>query len=142
MLKVLFIIGQNGKWYVHNIQQLRCNLPLQLMLRMIGLAIPLSPPTDEQQHRHRIHALVRKAYQGIERIAHAAVLHIDQRNFPAGKIMPGRNSYGVPFVCRNDVPLSAIRQSMVAETIQVGIRNPRKEGYAIPLQNLKHPELI
>ena len=127
---------------MHQLQQARGDLPLQPVLRVVRFRVALSPPADQQDHRHRVDRRIRQAGQRVHSVSLPAVLHIHQRDLPAGKVVSRRDGHRVALVGRDHVPLRAARQRVVAETVQVGIRNAGKECNSVPGQFLKNLILI
>ena len=127
---------------MEQVKQPCSDLPLQLMLRMIWLCISLPAPADQQQHRDGIHIFICEACNGIDCISLTAVLHIDQRDLFRSQIMACGKSHCISFICRDHISVSAVRQGIIAETIQIAVRNTCKIRYPMLCQTIKYFLLI
>ena len=140
--KGFVIVLEDGIRDVHHVQEAGRDLPLQPVLRMIGFCVPLPAPADEEQHGDGVDRLIHEGGKRIDRVAHPAVLHVDEWDLFRGEVVAGGDSDGISLICGNDVARGEIRQGVVAEAVQVGIRHAGEVGHAVCGEGLKNAFLV
>ena len=106
------------------VQNVHGNLALFDVLWLVMHAGP-APPAHQKHHRDGIHLWVDEGCNGIDRIAKAGVLHVNQRGFAGGEVVPRRDAHGVALVGGDDVLLSGAieRSNVIAELLQLRVRH-------------------
>ena len=127
---------------MHDIEDGCCDLTLPPVLRMVRFGVILSAPADEKNHRNSIDILIHQAYQRIDGIPLSAVLHVHQRDLLAGKIVARRQCHRISLIRCDNVPISAMRQCVIAEAVQVAVRHTGKVGHAVLCQTIKYLLLV
>ena len=142
LAELLNVISQDRIRDVHHIQELRSDLPLKLVLGVVGLGVSLAPPADEQEHGDSVDIGISQRGEGIDGIALAAVLHVDKGNLLCGKVVAGGDADGVSLVGGDDVPAGIVGKGVVAEAVQVGVRYAGEEGDAVVFQYTEYFFLV
>ena len=93
------VFAYNKRADFHILKQLYGDLALINMLRLV-VNPGLAAPADYEYHRDSVDLIIQKRGYGIDYVALAAVLHINNRNLAGGEVIARRKSGAVALVSR------------------------------------------